>query len=86
MEKDSLEYPRNLKKEVTQKSLDYVLAAFGLVAGFAWNEAIKALIEYIFPLEQNNLVAKFIYAIALTLILVLVSLYLAKIFKKQNGT
>jgi len=33
---------------VKQKIVTYVIAGFGLVAGLAWNDAIKSLIEYFF--------------------------------------
>jgi len=73
-----------IKHEIREKMLSYILAAFGLVAGLAWNEAIKELIEYIFPNKGNSLIAKFIYALALTVILVCISVYLAKLFKKDE--
>lgn len=60
------------------QTIGYIVAAFGLVAGLAWNEAVKALIEYFFPLSQNSLWAKFIYAIFITLVLVFVTLYLTR--------
>ena len=49
------------------------MAALGLIAGLAWNEAVKGLIDHIYPLDQNGLWAKFIYAIIITLVVVVVS-------------
>jgi len=71
-----------LKKEVREKTLGYILAAFGLVAGLAWNEAIKSSIEYLFPAQGNNIWAKFGYAVILTVFLVVLGVYLAKLFSK----
>ena len=59
-----------LGSEVGEKVRGYIFAAFGLVVGLAWNEAIKAAIEYLFPLSKNTLFAKFFYAIVLTLFIV----------------
>ncbi len=73
-----------LKKELEEKIMSYVIAAFGLVAGLAWNDAIKTLIEVVFPTKGNNLIAKFSYAILFTIILVIVTVYLGKIFKKEK--
>jgi len=73
-----------IKKEIKQKTVGYIMAAFGLVAGLAWNEAIKSLIEYIFPLSPNTLLLKFIYAILITLVLVFISAYLVKLFKTED--
>ncbi|MFA5075912.1 MAG: DUF5654 family protein [Patescibacteria group bacterium] len=75
----------NLRQEIRQRTLSYVIAAFGLVAGLAWNEAIKGLIDYIFPLENGgSLVAKFIYAVVITVVVVLVTVYLSKAIKKDD--
>ncbi|PIU09125.1 MAG: hypothetical protein COZ85_03105 [Candidatus Moranbacteria bacterium CG_4_8_14_3_um_filter_34_16] len=75
----------NINKKVTEKMFGYILTAFGLVAGLAWNDAIKSLIEYFFPLERNGIWAKFFYAFIFTVIVVMVSLYVAKIFKKDDN-
>ena len=72
-----------VKREVKKQVLTYITAAFGLIAGLAWNEAIKGLIEYLFPVG-SNLLAKFIYAIVMTFVVILISLYLVKLFKKEK--
>ena len=35
-----------LKKEVRERTLGFITGGLGLVAGLAWNDAIKALIDY----------------------------------------
>lgn len=75
---------KKIKEIVKEKITSYILAAFGLVAGLAWNEAIKSFIEYIFPSTGNTLIAKFSYAVLLTIALVIISVYLAKLFKKEE--
>ena len=74
----------DINREMRNKIAGYITAALGLVAGFAWNDAIKSSIEYFFPLEQNSLWAKFIYAIIITLGVVIISLYLVKILKDKK--
>lgn len=69
---------RGLTREVRERTFGYMVAAFGLVAGLAWNEAIKSLIEYLFPLAQNTLLAKFLYAVIITLMVIFVSFYLTR--------
>ena len=69
-----------IRKEVKSRVVGYVTAAFALVAGLAWDEAIRALLEYLFPIDRSTMLAKFIYAGAMTFILVVVSVYLIKIF------
>ena len=75
---------KKIQKEVKEKTIGYIVAAFGLVVGLAWNEAIKALIEGFFPLAKNTILAKFIYAILFTVILVIVSIYLLRLMKKEE--
>lgn len=75
---------KRIKKEFQGKVIGYILAAFGLVAGLAWNEAVKASIEYFFPMSQNSLLAKFIYAVLITLVLVLVTIYLTRFMAEEE--
>ncbi len=72
-----------IKKQVKEQAAGYVVAALGLVAGLAWNEAIKSLIEYLFPLAGGGgIFAKFLYAILVTLVVVIFSGYLVRILKR----
>lgn len=73
-----------LEKEVREKTLGYIITSFGLVAGLAWNDAIKAFIDRFFADSGNGLKAKFLYAFILTVIVVAVSLYLSRIFKVEK--
>ncbi len=73
-----------IQQAIRERTLSYITAALGLVAGLAWNEAIKALIEYLFPLSQNTLFAKFLYAILITAVIIILTIYLTKLFKKRE--
>jgi len=66
------------RKFAKLKSFDFISAGLGIVAGLAWNEAIKAFIEYFFPLNQSSIAAKFIYAVFITLFVVLLTFYFSK--------
>ncbi len=74
-----------VKEEVREKTLGYILAALGLVAGLSWNETIKAFIEYFFPLNENSLFAKLVYSIFITFVVVFLSMYMTKLFRKGSG-
>ena len=77
----------DLRKEVRERTINYLSAAFGIVAGLAWNEAVKSLIEAFFPQgDANSVLAKFVYAIAVTLIIVFITVYLEKIMRKNGGS
>lgn len=69
----------NVRKEIRKQTIGYIVGAFGIVAGLAWNEAIRQLIDVIFPLGKNSIWAKFVYAIIITAVVVWVSLYLVKL-------
>lgn len=75
---------KSLKKELKVKTSGYLIAAFGLVAALAWNDAIKSLIEYLFPINKDSVPAKFIFAVILTGIVVLASLVLIKFTEKDK--
>lgn len=74
----------NIKSEVSEKIAGYITAGFGLVVGLAWNDAIRSLIEFWFPIDKNTIWAKLIYAFILTIILVIVTMYLVRLFKKSE--
>ncbi len=73
-----------IKKEIRERILTFVGAAFGFVVGLAWNDAIKSLIEYIFPLGKGTLLIKFIYALAVTLLMAVVMVYAARFLKEEK--
>ena len=74
-----------IRAQAKKQALGYIVAAFGLVAGLAWNEAIKSLIEYLFPLAQNTLLAKFGYAILITAVVVTITVYLSTLLKDEKN-
>lgn len=70
-----------LNMEIKKKVAGYITAGFGVVAGLAWNDAIKTFIEGFFPEVQNTIIAKFVYALFITVVLVIISIYLIKILR-----
>lgn len=75
---------KKVTNEVREKLLGYLVAALGLVAGLAWNDAIKAAIEYAFPLNKDSVTMKFLYALIITLVIVIATVYLTRILKKNE--
>ena len=78
------EESRGLRQEVREKTFGYIVGALGLVAGLAWNEAIKSLIDYFYPSSQGGIMPKFIYAILITVIIVITSTYLMRLATKKE--
>ena len=78
-----LEEIKKTEKEFREKTVTLILGGFGLVAALAWNEAIKSLFETLFE-KSNELIGKFVYAIIVTIVVVIVSLQLKKISEKKD--
>ena len=78
---------KKLSNEAKDRSIGYIEAGLGLVAGLAWNEAIKTTIETLFPVSKSTVIAKFIYALIITVIIVAISVNLRKIsgLKDENS-
>ncbi len=74
----------DLRRAVRERTIGYIVGAFGLVAGLAWNDAVKALIEFVFPIQENTLSAKFIYAVIVTIITVMFTVYLSRVFRDHD--
>ena len=73
-----------LREQIKNQTAGYITAALSLVAALAWNDAIKALIEILFPLSNSGVLIKFIYAIVITLVVVIISVSLLKASNKTN--
>lgn len=73
-----------IRKEIKEKTVGYILAAFSFVAGLAWNEAIKSLIEQIYPNQSNSVLLKLIYAIVVTVVIVLTTVYLVRLIEEKK--
>ena len=76
----------NLKetpKAVKEKMITLILAGFGLVAALAWNDAIQTLFNSLLP-KGSGLIGKFVYAVIVTFIVVIISLQLKRISEKKE--
>lgn len=72
-----------LEKEALSRTGGYIVGAFGLVAALAWNDFVHQLFIDFFPASQQNLVAKFSYALASTSIALIVVLLFSRWTKKM---
>jgi hypothetical protein len=72
-----------MKKEFIEKLTALITAAFGLVAALAWNDTIKVIFKEVFG-EQSTVPAMITYAIIVTVIAVIVTLWISKIAEKAK--
>ncbi|MCR4328383.1 MAG: DUF5654 family protein [Patescibacteria group bacterium] len=80
-----LEELNEAKQSILKRMTTYIGAGFGLVVGLAWNDAIAVLIRTIFPDATGTIIAKFIYAFLLTVIVGMVLYSMEKILNKTDG-
>lgn len=71
------------KKAAKEKMATLILAGFGLVAALAWNDAIQTFFNFLFPKSQE-IIGKFVYALLVTFIVVIISLQLQKISRDNK--
>ena len=78
------------KSEVKEKIAALVIAAFGLVAALAWNDAIRAL--FVGPCGSEGAGAlcalsaggPWVYAVLVTIIAVLITIWVGKVAQKNQ--
>lgn len=75
----------SLQVEIINTVKNLTVTSLGLVAALAWNEAIKKAFELFFPDKSNGLKAMFLYAVLVTLVVVLVTYYLSRIADTFNN-
>ena len=73
-----------MKIEILDKIAALITAAFGLVAALAWNGAIRAIFEAIFG-SADDITAMLIYAVVVTIIAVLVTIWIARALKRAKS-
>jgi hypothetical protein len=69
---------KKLHEEIFEKIATLAASGFGLVAALAWNDAIQSTFKQFLP-QGNDLVAKFAYALLVTLLIVAVTWQLGRI-------
>ncbi len=68
-----------------EDSTKYITTGLGLVAGLAWNDAIKAAIEHYLPPSGSTIIAKFFYATLITFVVVLIGKFVFEGLAKKEA-
>jgi len=76
------EHNKKLKIEVIDKLSTLITAGFGLVAALAWNDAIKSIVAKVFGSPGDQITAMVIYALIITLVAVLATVWISRIAQK----
>jgi uncharacterized BrkB/YihY/UPF0761 family membrane protein len=72
-----------MQKQVIEKIAALITAAFGLVAALAWNEAIQEIFRLVFG-EQSGVWAMLFYAVIVTIIAVVVTIWIGRVAEKHT--
>jgi len=73
-----------MQKEVIEKIAALITTAFGLVAAFAWNEAIQEIFRLVFG-DQSGVLAMIAYAVIVTIIAVVITIWIRRVAEKPTG-
>lgn len=72
---------KSLRLEILENVSKLATAGLGLVAALAWNDAIQTLFKMIFG-EQSAVWAKFVYALLVTALVVVITMRLSNLIDK----
>lgn len=75
---------RKMQKELVDQFSKLVSSGLGLVAALAWNDAIQELFRKLTAVfgARSTLIAKFAYAILVTVLVVIISVRLAVLMER----
>ncbi len=73
-----------MRSEVTEKLAALITAAFGLVAALAWNGAIKAIFAKAFG-DPEGITQMIIYAVVVTIIAVIATIWIGRVAERKKG-
>lgn len=70
------------KKAIRTRTLGYIAGGLGLVAGLAWNDAIRSLIDHLLPSNSGSIFAKLLYALVVTTVVAVLISYIERLSSK----
>jgi ABC-type bacteriocin/lantibiotic exporter with double-glycine peptidase domain len=77
-EKNTFNTIREARRVIKKRMFGYIAAGLGLVAGLAWNDAIKVIIDQLIPNTSSTIIAKLIYAVVVTILVGIILFYVEK--------
>lgn len=73
-----------MRTEIIDKISTLMISAFGLVAALAWNDAITSLFKEGGPLHFMSAYGPFAYAIIVTILVVVLTIWIIKFTEKSK--
>jgi uncharacterized membrane protein YcfT len=72
------EHTRIAAIKVKKELIKSLIAAMFFISTLAWRDAVNMTIDSYYPLEKDAITLKFLYAMALTIVAVLCSVFILK--------
>jgi len=85
-EKKETQKEKGIKERTTSEMIKLMTASFGLVAALAWNQVAQEFVtDYIKPIfgKQSGVISLLIYAVFITVFVVVVTFFLGRFVKKD---
>lgn len=86
VKKKETQKEKNIRERTISEMIRLMTASFGLIAALAWNQVIQELVNTcIRPFfgKQSGLISLFIYAVFITIFVVVVTFFLGRFVKKD---
>ncbi len=74
---------KEMRKQIVEKVGTLIISAFGLIAALAWNSAIQSAVSQ-FLHAGSALEGLIVYALIVTIMAVLVTIYLSRLTERVN--
>lgn len=74
-----------IKREFQSRFAVFILVSLGVITALAWDTFLKGIFEFMIK-DENPLLAKLLYALLLTLITAVVSVYFSRKIKKSSNS
>lgn len=71
----------SIRREMEKKAVTFIFASLGVITGLAWNDAFQAFIKQNLHLDTNSTEAKFLYAALLTIVVVVATVLIGRLFE-----
>lgn len=73
----------HIHSDVFERIITLIIAALGLIAALAWDEALRHIFENLFG-GKGTLLEEILYAVVITVLAAFISVRLGKLFSKRK--
>ena len=78
------EHSNEIQEQFLSKMVTLIIAGFGLITVLAWDKVLEDIFLKIFGQNEITLISKILYALAITLLATVASVFISKYFIKKD--